>query len=239
MMRKNKFQQIYQEIRTQIQEGKLAPNNQLPSEHELAEKYETSRETVRKALNLLSQSGLIQKIRGKGSIVLESAKFSFPVSGLVSFQELSESMGKRSVTTVHDFGLIHPDDFLQKQLQAHPKDEVWKVLRSREIDGEQIILDKDFFLKKYVPMLTKEAAEKSIYAYLEKEVGLKISFAKKEIVVVDCTEEDKRLLDIDGFQHIVVVKNFVYLEDASLFQYTESRHRLDKFRFVDFARRGR
>ena len=30
----------------------------------------------------------------------------------------------------------------------------------------------------------------------------------------------------------------VYLEDTSLFQYTESRHRPDKFQFVDFARRN-
>ena len=51
--------------------------------------------------------------------------------------------------------------------------------------------------------------------------------------------EDKTLLDIEGFQHIVVIKNYVYLEDATLFQYTESRHRPDKFRFVDFARRNR
>jgi GntR family transcriptional regulator, trehalose operon transcriptional repressor len=35
-----------------------------------------------------------------------------------------------------------------------------------------------------------------------------------------------------------VIKNYVYLEDASLFQFTESRHRPDKFRFVDFARRS-
>ncbi|MBY6038123.1 trehalose operon repressor [Fictibacillus nanhaiensis] len=238
-MRKNKFKEIYQELSTQIQEGILQANTQLPSEHELADRYETSRETVRKALNLLSQNGFIQKIRGKGSIVLEANKFSFPVSGLVSFQELSESMSKESVTTVHDFGLIEPDGFLQQQLQADSKDLIWKVLRSRQIDGETIILDKDYFLKKYVHSLSKEVAEKSIYAYLEKELGLKISFAKKEIVVVDATEEDKRLLDLKGFQHIVAVKNYVYLEDASLFQYTESRHRLDKFRFVDFARRGR
>ncbi|MDR7074570.1 GntR family trehalose operon transcriptional repressor [Fictibacillus barbaricus] len=239
MTRKNKFQEIYQEITGQIKDGLFPANTQLPSEHELADRYETSRETVRKALNLLSQNGFIQKIRGKGSIVLENNKLSFPISGLVSFQELSESMGKSSVTTVHDFGLIQPDDFLQQQLQAEPDDEVWKVIRSRQIDGEKIILDKDFFLKKYVPTFSKEVAEKSIYAYLEKELGLKISFAKKEIVVENCTDEDKRLLDLDGFQHIVVVKNYVYLNDANLFQYTESRHRLDKFRFVDFARRGR
>lgn len=239
MMRKNKFQEIYQELSTQIQEGKLRANTQLPSEHDLADQYDTSRETVRKALNLLSQNGFIQKIRGKGSIVLETNKFSFPVSGLVSFQELSETMGKSSVTTVHDFRLIEPDQFLQQQLQTDSNELIWKVLRSRQIDGETIILDKDYFLKKYVSKLTKEIAEKSIYDYLENELGLKISFAKKEIVVVDCTEEDKRLLDLGGFEHIVVVKNYVYLEDASLFQYTESRHRLDKFRFVDFARRGR
>jgi GntR family transcriptional regulator, trehalose operon transcriptional repressor len=187
----------------------------------------------------LSQNGFIQKIRGKGSIVLETNKLSFPVSGLVSFQELSETMGKTSVTTVHDFGLIEPDSFLQQQLQADEDELVWKVIRSRQIDGENIILDKDFFLKKYIPKLSKEIAEKSIYAYIEKELRLTISFAKKEIVVVDCTDEDKQLLDLDGFQHVVVVKNYVYLDDASLFQYTESRHRLDKFRFVDFARRGR
>ncbi|KZE64904.1 transcriptional regulator [Fictibacillus phosphorivorans] len=238
-MRKNKFQEIYQELSIQIQEGKLRANTQLPSEHDLADQYDTSRETVRKALNLLSQNGFIQKIRGKGSIVLETNKFSFPVSGLVSFQELSVTMGKSSVTTVHDFRLIEPDQFLQQQLQTDSNELIWKVLRSRQIDGETIILDKDYFLKKYVSKLTKEIAEKSIYDYLENELGLKISFAKKEIVVVDCTEEDKRLLDLGGFEHIVVVKNYVYLEDASLFQYTESRHRLDKFRFVDFARRGR
>lgn len=239
MMRKNKFQEIYQEISDQIQEGVLKGNTQLPSEHDLADQYETSRETVRKALNLLSQNGFIQKIRGRGSIVLETNKFSFPVSGLVSFQELSESMGKNSVTTVHEFGLIEPDAFLQQQLQTESEELTWKVIRSRQLDGERIILDKDYFLKKYVPKLTKEIAAQSIYAYLEHELGLKISFAKKEIVVVDCTEEDKKLLDLGTFEHIVVVKNYVYLEDASLFQYTESRHRLDRFRFVDFARRGR
>jgi len=66
---------------------------------------------------------------------------------------------------------------------------------------------------------------------------LKISYAKKEIIVEEPTEEDRKWLDLEGFHNIVVIKNYVYLEDASLFQYTESRHRPDKFRFVDFARR--
>jgi GntR family trehalose operon transcriptional repressor len=77
--------------------------------------------------------------------------------------------------------------------------------------------------------------EYSLYEYFEKELGLVISFAKKEIAVEEATDEDKKYLDLKGYTHVVVVKNHVYLDDASLVQYTESRHRLDKFRFVDFA----
>lgn len=36
---------------------------------------------------------------------------------------------------------------------------------------------------------------------------------------------------------VVVVRSDVYLDDTRLFQHTESRHRLDRFKFVEFARR--
>jgi len=237
-MRQNKYHSIYKELSEQIKSGDVKAGDILPSENELAVQHETSRETIRKALNLLSQNGFIQKIKGKGSVVIDVQKMSFPISGLVSFKEVSKNLNRETVTTVHDFGLIKPEPFIKQQLHASSKDEVWKVVRSRTINGERIILDKDYFLKKFVPTLTKQICETSIYEYLEQQLKLNISFAKKEIVVEDCTEEDRQLLDLEGFSHIVVVKNYVYLENTSLFQYTESRHRLDKFRFTDFARRG-
>ncbi|HZG74171.1 MAG TPA: trehalose operon repressor [Chondromyces sp.] len=239
MTKTNKYMQIYQELARNIQDGLYKPMETLPSENELSELYQTSRETIRKALTLLAQNGMIQKIRGKGSLVLDVPKMSFPVSGLVSFKELQDSLGSEIETIVYDIGLIHPDVWLEKQLNIKEKEEVWKVVRSRKINGERIILDKDYFVKRHVPLLTKEICEKSIYDYLENNLGLSISFAKKEIVVEPCTEEDQNYLDLKDYDHIVVVKTSVYLDDASLFQYTESRHRLDKFRFVDFARRSK
>lgn len=237
-MRENKFLAIYDELVNQIQSGKLKPNTKLPSENEMVEQFGTSRETVRKALNLLSQNGYIQKIKGKGSFTLDVSKFDFPVSGLVSFKEIAEKMGKPWKTIVYELKSEKPESYIQKQLNVNSKEQVWKIVRARELEGERIILDKDFVLESYVPLLTKEICEGSLYEYFEGELGLKISFAKKEISVDEPTEEDYQYLDLKEYKHIVVVKNYVYLEDASLFQYTESRHRLDKFRFVDFARRG-
>lgn len=233
----SKFHKIFSDIAEEIQNGQFKAGDTLPSESELCERFSASRETIRKALNLLAQNGLIHKIQGKGSVVLDINKFNFPFGGLVSFKEVSRKMGRKSRTIVHDFGLCHPDAYISKQLGIPSKEYVWKVKRTREIDGEKIILDKDYIHPKIVLALTKDICENSIYEYFENELGLKISFAKKEIYVEDLNDEDREYLDVEGFVNIVVVKSLVYLDDTTLLQYTESRHRPDKFRFTDFARR--
>ncbi|TDT51051.1 trehalose operon repressor [Fonticella tunisiensis] len=235
----SKYMKIYNEIVSEIQNGNIEPRSMLKSESELMQEYSVSRDTVRKALNLLERDGYIQRLQGKGSIVLDINKFDFPVSGLTSFKELSERMGGRTRTYVKELALVKPNDFLMKHLNVSKDDEVWKVVRVREIGGKKIILDKDYFNRKFVPALTREICEDSIYEYIENKLGLKIGYAKKVITVQKASEEDIKYLDFDKFDMIVVVKNYVYLEDTTLFQYTESRHRPDKFRFVDFARRSR
>ncbi|MFJ5623047.1 trehalose operon repressor [Peribacillus loiseleuriae] len=236
-MKHNKFMKIYENIASQIRDGRIEGGALLPSENELADSYAASRETIRKALKMLSEDGYIHKVQGKGSIVLDVSKFDFPISGLVSFKELSKKMGQRAKTFVEELEKVKPNHDLSDKMKLGKDELFWKVNRVREIDGERIILDKDFLLEKYVPSLTKEICQDSIYEYLEGELGLTISFAKKEITIEEPSKEDRRYLDLEGFHNIVVVKNYVYLDDASMIQYTESRHRPDKFRFVDFARR--
>lgn len=159
------------------------------------------------------------------------------MSGVVSFKEIADKLGPNSKTKVEILECIHPNESMSKKLELNFDDKVWKIIRSRSIADERIILDKDYLVKKYVENITEEICEESIYKYIEDELGLKIAYAKKEITVQFATEEDKKYLDMKNFNMIVVVKSYTYLDDTSLFQYTESRHRPDKFKFVDFARR--
>ncbi|MBB6450096.1 GntR family trehalose operon transcriptional repressor [Geomicrobium halophilum] len=229
---KRKFQDIYKQLSESIEAGTFQTGTTLPSENELAENYNASRETIRKALNMLSEHGYIQKVQGKGSIVLDMSRINFPFSGVISFQELSQKLGTRTKTEVVYLKKEHATDH-----QLKGEERVWRVHRVRHIDGERIILDKDVFSVQAVPHLTNEICENSIYDFIENNLGLTISFAHKEIVIEEPSEEDQHLLDLNGSHNIVVIRSFTYLEDATLFQYTESRHRPDKFRFVDFARR--
>ena len=102
--------------------------------------------------------------------------------------------------------------------------------------GPLWILDKDYFDPAIVPHIPTEVAEDSIYAYLEGVHHLDISYAKKTITVEPATTEDKELMQLQE-PFVVVVRSDVYLDDTRLFQHTESRHRLDRFKFVEFARR--
>ena len=45
------------------------------------------------------------------------------------------------------------------------------------------------------------------------------------------------LLDLNDEPYIAVVASFTRLTDGTLFQYTESKHRIDKFQFIEFAKR--
>lgn len=233
----NKFIRIYEDIAGRIRDGDIEAGTLLQSELDLSERYQTSRETIRKALKMLYEEGYIQKIQGKGSIVLDIRKIDFPVSGLVSFKELAQKMGHRAQTMVKLFEEQTVDQTLSQKTSFGLNEQVWQINRVRIVDGEHVILDKDYISQRLIPGLNQEICNDSIYEYIEQKLGLSISYAKKEILVEEPTAEDRELLDLEGFHNVVVVRSQVYLEDTSQFQYTESRHRPDKFTFVDFARR--
>lgn len=213
-------------------------NDLLPSENQLSESYATTRTTVRQALSVLEENGLIHRRHGYGSIVIAHDKLLFPISGLTSFKELQTSLGFKSETEVIDFEELCVDQKMADRTGFPLGCKVFQVLRRRKIDDKFAILDLDILRADVCGALTKSIAENSIYDYLENSLNLEIAYAQKEITIDFISEQDQRLLDLGSQDHhIVSVKSHVYLSDNTFFQYTESRHQVDKFRFTEVARR--
>ena len=64
-----KYQEIYNKLRGDIQSHVFQDGEKLPSETQMMETYDVSRQTVRRVLSLLEADGLIRKSRGSGSFV--------------------------------------------------------------------------------------------------------------------------------------------------------------------------
>lgn len=63
------YSQLLDEIRGRILAGELAAGTRLPTEFEIAQQYKVSRGTVRQALSLLVNEGLLERIQGSGTFV--------------------------------------------------------------------------------------------------------------------------------------------------------------------------
>ena len=225
------------EWKEKIESGQIAEGERLPTESSLMESYQVSRDTVRKSLNLLEQNGYIQRGRGRASLVMPKQRYTFPLSEIASFQEVNKLSNAHAETEVVNLDILQDSHKIKKIFQQSVNGEVYELIRVRRMKDEAVILDKDYFVRDVVPRLPLNECKVSVYRYLEEELGLQISYAVKEITVQKANAEDYELLDMGDYNMVVVVKSHTYLENNTLFQCTESRHRPDKFRFVDLAKR--
>lgn len=232
------YELVYQEIENKILMGYYPEETYLPSESQLCKQFDASRDTIRKALSRLTDHGYIKKVQGKGSFILKKEQLRFPVSGLTSYKELKNAYGYHSETIVEQLTKRTIDANLAQKTGFEENSEVWSILRSRKIDEQKVILDWDLIAVEFVPELDTEIAKDSLYAYFEQKLNLEIAFAEKEITVDPIVVLDRNYLDLNiQDTYVVAVKSRVFLKNLRQFQYTESHHRLDKFKFHDFARR--
>ncbi len=66
-----KYQMLAEWIRGRIEEGVFVPGKRLPSELKLQEQFCVSRQTVRKALSVLEEEGVLKSRQGSGTYVVD------------------------------------------------------------------------------------------------------------------------------------------------------------------------
>lgn len=65
------YVRVADDIAAKISSGELAPGARLRSERDLADEYQVSVDTIRRAAELLRERGLIETVQGSGTYVME------------------------------------------------------------------------------------------------------------------------------------------------------------------------
>lgn len=238
-MPKAKYDEIYVDLKRAVEAGTYVYGSLLPSENTLITQYDCSRNTIRRALAGLAEDGYIQPIHGKGVRVIYQPmeRASFTVGGIESFQESARRNKLQIVTKVIQFSVVTVDERLARESGFSIGETVYYIQRVRYLDGKALILDTNMLLKSLIPGLTAEIAEHSIYAYIEKELGMQIVTSKRNITVERATAQDEQLLELVDYNCLAVVSSQTFNSDGVMFEYTQSRHQPDYFSFHDTATR--
>lgn len=228
-----KYEKIAFDIKEDILSEKYKPNEQLPFEKELCEKYNVSKMTVKKALDLLVNDGLIIKRRGSGTFVKDITEKE--IQRIIEKKQFSglttTSIGHKVTSKVLEFKIINATKEIADILKIEEDEFIYFVHRVRYVDDKAVVIEKTYIPLNLIPGMKLADVKKSIYGYIKDKLGLNIQSAHSTVRAMKSDELDRKYLTLEKDEPILEVERVAYLDNGKVFEYSFSRHRYDKFEF--------
>lgn len=226
------YYQVEEFLRKWISEN-MKPGDMLPSEEELCEKFQVSRTVIRQALNILVNKGIIERQRGKGTVVSRPKINEYLVSKLTGFYEDMQSQGLKPVTKVLRQELVKADEMLGYYLNLDPEEEVILIQRLRFVNDEPLLVVSTYLPYKLCPDLLKESLEdKSLYDLLENKYGFRFVWGERSIEAMSASKEDAKFLQVKTGSPLILLKSITYIKGDIPIEYYEAKHRADRSKFL-------
>ena len=191
----------------------------LPSEKELAELYDVSRNTLRKALKTLEEEGMIERRHGSGTY-LRNKHFQASVTHLDSFTEIAKNEGKTPTSQILKFELQTASDEIANSLRVTLGEPVYYAKRLRLIDNIAMQVEETWLSASRFPDLTIAHMKKSKFSYIENECGVKIMGCYESIQPILPSPEVAKLLHSSALDPIIRMQTQAVDEQSTPIDYS-------------------
>jgi GntR family transcriptional regulator len=208
--------------------AELPPGSALPSERELAERFELARMTVRGEIERLTAEGLIYRLHGRGTFVAEPR-----VAQAVAFSSFTEDMRARGMTPgsiVRSQEPTEADGFLAGALALAPGAPMLRLDRVRTADGRPMAVEQAFLPTERFPGIDQvDFADASLFEVLGGRFDVQLCGADQRVLAVPIEGDDAVALEVDegapGLRFHTLARNDA---DAPVF-YATSLFRGDRY----------
>ena len=188
-MREVRYRAIADELRGRVESGELGAGRLLPSESELSRAYLVSRVTVRKALELLREEGLIDARQGFGWFVAADPVRQ-ALGRLGTIEDQLGELGLSSERQVVGFRFLSPPPRVRQVLGV---DAVLEVRRLNLADGQPFARVTLWCPEEVGARLSRAEVERTPFYEL---VGVPIGGATQTIGAVAASAADAHLLAV-------------------------------------------
>jgi GntR family transcriptional regulator len=209
------------------------PGTKLGSERELAERYGTSRSSLRQVLAALEEAGLVDRAIGRaGGIFISHAQVQRSLSDVVGVPAFLANQGYVAGTRVLSTKITSPDRTTQQALHIGADAFVVEIQRVRLADGSPISLEVAQFPADTFPGLLEQQLGGSIYEMLESEYGLVTSRADERIEAVNATSEESSLLGVNPKAALLLITRITYDQHGTPCEFSRDLFRGDRTRLA-------
>ena len=226
------YLQIASELRQNIQESVFKVGDRLPTETELSERFGVNRHTLRRAMEILQQEGVVGIERGRGTFVM-AAPISVPIGKRVRFNEALKAQSLTPQWRVLRIVEINADSKLSKRLEISVGDPVLLFERLSLTDDIPISLSSSHFPSRRFPMLAAHCQTyRSISTMLRNEYTCDHIRRHTRISARIARPRDARFLRMPATNPILLSESINIDQQGRVIEYGVTRFRGDRMELV-------
>jgi GntR family transcriptional regulator len=227
-------------LRAEIVRGKLASGDLLPSEQDLAQRFATTRNTVRQALAKLVFEGTVVREKGRGTFVASPLHQSeIDTTMRKSFEEQMADHGEQVRFRLLSFAPVTAPEAVATKLRVRTGSTLFMLRRIRLIEDELIGAECRYILPELARRFDEVSLrEKSVIAMLEDVLGATLSDLEITVSATTATAETASLLACRRGSAVLVREHLFRDPDGRPVLAGQSLFRGDRYRFTYHLKDG-
>lgn len=223
------YYQLYDILSNDIKTGVYKPGELLPTENELIAEYGVSRVTVRKALDMLMNEGVIGKRRGYGAYV-EQKRIEQTLKKVIHFSNDMEQHGYKSSVKMLANERVTANKTIASALSIPEGSPLIHVHRLRYANGEPMCIESAYLIYDRCPeVLNYNFAQISLRNYLAEQYQIVWKKAYQKIFAVKASAKISSCLNIKDGDPMIYIERISYDQNGSPGEYLQSYYRADFF----------
>jgi len=224
-----RYYQIEQSILELIQSNRIKPGEQLPSEADLAQQYQVSRITAKRALDDLVRQGWAYRQQGRGTFVAQARIKE--MSGFRSFTDDILSKGLRPSSKIVQLAEVPADEKVAVHLRIPPGDRAYMLQRIRLADDQPVAFETAYLAARQYPNLTQFDLSQSLYKILREQYHVNPVWADAELQAASATAEVAQMLGMRTGEPVLTANRLTYSEIFEVVEYVVSIYCGSRFTF--------
>lgn len=232
-MNENDNLAVYKQVKELIVEDILSISygeKPIKSQEEYARQFNTSRTTVRRAINELVEQGILHAVKGKGTFINPLRGKRDGSKKSLFFSESERAKLYKLSSVVLGISTIPADYKAANALAIRPGAPVVFIERVRCLDGVAENVQRSYLNYDYVSQIdfTDEDLENaSLFELLKKKAGLVPAYSDQEIRAICCPKRIADYLHIEPDAPVLYIKRVTVTPDDRIMEYMEDYAKTD------------
>jgi GntR family transcriptional regulator len=223
------YYQLAQRMEHAIRAGRLSSGSHLDNEIELARQLNVSRPTVRRAIALLANKGLVIRRHGIGTLVVP-VRVRRPVRLSSLYDDLSEA-GQSPTTEVLAYLTLPASTEVSESLHLRRRAPVLFLERIRFARGQPVALLANYLPIQMREIVTREALRSTGLYQLLRQGGVHLRLASQSIGAAKADRREARLLKVSPGSALLTMQRTSYEASGKPVEYSSHRYPAERYSF--------